>query len=604
MPNVIQLLPENVANQIAAGEVIQRPSSAVKELMENAIDAKASKIDLVIKDAGKTLIQVIDNGIGMSNEDATLSFQRHATSKIKLANDLYQVNTKGFRGEALASIAAIAQVELKTKRKEDELGFKIKIEGSNITSKENISCTTGSNISMKNLFFNVPARRNFLKSDAVETKHIIDEFQRLVLAHPEIHFTMHNNKQVVFDLPKATVKQRIINVFGKKYNERLVPVQEKTSITEISGFILKPEHSKRTRGEQFFFANNRFIKSPYLNHAVNQAFKELISKEQHPSYFIFLSIPKETIDINIHPTKTEIKFQDERSIYAIIRSTVKSSLGKYSISPSLDFNQETSFNVRPLNPGESIEPPSIKINPNYNPFKKENNISPQAIENSIDILKGADTEFSSHNEVISNDVPNQNWGGLLEAAAKENHFQLENKYIVTIVNSSLYIIDQHRAHQQVLFEQFLESLSEKKASTQQLIFPINLELSASDYQLSLELMENMKEIGFEIDDFGNRTIVINGLPAGVDQNNSKALIESFLEEFKQSSGLLKNDQEKFAWSFAKGSAIKGGRNLNNKEIKTLIDELLATKSPYVNAKGNNIISKLTLDEIVQLFNKR
>ena len=605
MPNIIQLLPENVANQIAAGEVIQRPASAVKELMENAIDAQSSKIDLVIKDAGKTLIQVIDNGAGMSSEDAELSFQRHATSKILKASDLYQVNTKGFRGEALASIAAIAQVELKTKREEDELGFQIKIEGSKTCSKEKISCTTGSNILMKNLFFNVPARRNFLKSDAVETKHIIDEFQRLVLAHPDIHFTMHNNNQIVFDLPKATVKQRIINVFGKKYNERLVPVQEKTSITEVTGFIIKPEHSKRTRGEQFFFVNNRYIKSPYLNHAVNQAFNELISKEQYPSYFIFLSIPKDEIDINIHPTKTEIKFQDERSIYAIVRSTVKSSLGKYSISPSLDFNQETSFNIPPLKDGENIQPPSIKINPHYNPFNSQSNKNPQAIENSIDILREANSEFNSNEHLSSKEPPsNLNWGGILEAAAKENYFQLENKYIITHVNSCLYIIDQHRAHQQVLYEQFLESLSDKKASTQQLIFPINLELSASDYELSLELIESMKEIGFEIDDFGNRTLVINGLPAGVDENNSKILIESFLEEFKQSSTILKNDQEKFAWSFAKSSAIKGGRNLSNMEIKTLIDELLATSSPTINAKGNKIISKLELDEIANLFNKR
>ena len=603
MANSIQLLSENVANQIAAGEVIQRPSSAVKELLENAIDAKATKIDLVIKDAGKTLIQVIDNGVGMNHKDAELCFQRHATSKIKKANDLFTISTKGFRGEALASIAAIAHVELRTKTTDAELGFQLKIEGSKVKSKEEISCSKGSNFLMKNLFFNVPARRNFLKSDAVETKHIIDEFQRIALAHTDIHFTMHNNEQLVFDLPASQVRQRIINVFGKRYNERLVPIQEKTSITEIDGYIIKPEHSKRTRGEQYIFVNNRFIKSPYLNHAINQAYQELISKDQFPSYFIFLTIPTSSIDINIHPTKTEIKFQDERSIYAIVRSTVKSSLGKYSIAPSLDFNQESSFNVTPLQPGESIEPPSIKINPNYNPFKVEKT-APRAIENSIEILKESANEFSPKQEFTSSPETQQNWGGILESTVKENYFQLDKKYIITSINSSLYIIDQHRAHQQVLYEQFLESMEEKKAATQKLLFPINIELSTSDYQLSIDLLSKMKEIGFDIDDFGNRTLVVNGIPEGADENDSKELIESFLEEFKQSAGILKNEKEKFAWSFSVSSAIRGGRELNTMEMKTLVNALLETNSPLVNAKGKKIIYQLDATQINQLFTKK
>ena len=603
MGNIIHLLPENVANQIAAGEVVQRPASAVKELLENAIDAKATKIDLVIKDAGKTLIQVIDNGSGMSPKDAELCFQRHATSKIENAADLYKVDTKGFRGEALASIAAISQVEVKTKTEKSELGFQLKIEGSSIKTKEEVSCAKGTNISMKNLFFNVPARRNFLKSDAVETKHIIDEFQRIALAHADLHFTMYNNNQLVFDLPKAALRQRIINVFGKKYNERLVPIEEQTSITEISGFIIKPEHSKKTRGEQFFFVNNRFIKSPFLNHAINQAYHELISKDQFPSYFIFLKIPKDTIDINIHPTKTEIKFQDERAIYAIVRSTVKSSLGKYSISPSLDFNQETSFNIKPLQPGQAIEPPSIKINPSYNPFK-ESKPSSQEVNQSLEILKEASGSVAEPEANLNAPSTNQNWGGILAATAKENYFQLDNKYIITSFNSSLFIIDQHRAHQQVLYEQFLASQNDKKSATQKLIFPIQIELSASDYQLSLELISTMKEIGFDVDDFGNRTLTINGIPGGVDQSNTKELIEGFLEEFKLSAGILKNEKEKFAWSFSLSSAIKAGRSLNNMEMKSLIDELLETNSPYTNAKGKKIISKFNPDEISNLFNKK
>ena len=603
MSNFIKVLPENVANQIAAGEVIQRPSSAVKELLENAVDAKATKINLVVKDAGKTLIQVIDNGNGMNQKDAELCFLRHATSKIIQSDDLFNISTKGFRGEALASIAAIAQVVLKTKTKECTLGHQLKIEGSKIKSKEQVTCAIGSNFSMKNLFFNVPARRNFLKSDAVETKHIIDEFQRIALAHTEIHFTMHNNEQLVFDLPVSPLRQRIINVFGKRYNERLVPIQENTSITDISGFIVKPEHCKRTRGEQYFFVNNRFIKSPYLNHAINQAYSELIGKDQFPSYFIFLSVPTNTLDINIHPTKTEIKFQDERSIYAIVRSTVKSSLGKYSISPSLDFDQENSFNPSPLLPGQTIVPPSIKINPNYNPFRPEKT-QPEAIENTIKILEDSSKEFSNHKELSNAKHVQQNWSGILESTLSDSFFQLEKKYIVTKIKKSLCIIDQYRAHQHVLYKQFLANMEEKKAATQKLLFPVSVELPVSDYQLSMDLLPNMKAIGFDIDDFGNKTLVINGIPEAAQENDSKLLLERFIEEFKQSAGILTNENEKFAWSFASSSAIRGGRELSNVEMESLINDLLTYDLPQTNAKGKRIFYRLDSTQINQLFSKK
>ena len=608
MGRLIQLLPEHVANQIAAGEVIQRPSSAVKELLENAVDANATKIDLVIKDAGKVLIQVIDNGRGMDPSDAEICFQRHATSKIKSSDDLFSINTKGFRGEALASIAAIAQVELKTKPKNEELGTQVNIDGSEILSCEPISCTTGTNISMKNLFYNVPARRNFLKSNAVESKHIIDEFERVALAHPEIHFTMHNNDNLVFDLPKATYRQRIVNIFGKKYNERLVPLNEKTTITEISGFILKPEFSKKTRGEQFFFVNDRFIKKSYLNHAVRNAFQELISKDQFPSYFIYLNVPKDSLDINIHPTKTEVKFQDDRAIYAIIHSTVKSSLGKYSIAPSLDFEQESSFQVPPLKKGEAIKPPSININPNYNPFEKTSSKERQAaVANSLDMMKepsfNVEEKTDAENNYAASTQLEQNWEGLTNNTIKEKIFQFQRKYIVTSLSSGIILIDQERAHHQIVYERLLQQLQDNKIETQQLAFPIQIELSNSDYELGLELLNEMKNSGIDVDDFGNNTLVINGLPVGFDINESKELIEDILENFKQNADQLNSNNENLAWTISKRGCIKSGRDLNITEMDGLINELFCCDSPYFNHKGKPIIIKLENNEIDSRFEK-
>src|SRR6202012_2929478 len=376
MSDIIQLLPDAVANQIAAGEVVQRPASAVKELIENAIDAGADKIQLILKDAGKSLIQVIDNGAGMSVTDARMCFERHATSKIRKAEDLFAIRTMGFRGEAMASIAAIAQVELKTRRHEDEVGTCITIEGSEVISQEACSANTGTSISVKNLFYNTPARRNFLKSNPVEMRYIIDELQRVALANPQIFFTLHHNGQEVYHLPGTTLKQRIIHLFGNNYNERLVPVEEDTIVVKLHGFVGKPEYAKRTRGEQFFFVNNRFIKDAYLTHAVLLAFKELLPEDTFPLYVLFIDIDPAKIDINVHPTKTEIKYQDEQTIYAIIRSAVKRSLGRYNITPSLDFDQENSIEhlVTPK-PLEEIVPPTITFNPNYNPFDTDTNLT-------------------------------------------------------------------------------------------------------------------------------------------------------------------------------------------------------------------------------------
>jgi len=431
---MIQLLPENVANQIAAGEVIQRPASAVKELLENAVDAKSKTVKLIIKDAGRTLVQVIDDGYGMDEKDAKMCFLRHATSKISNAEDLFKISSKGFRGEALSSIAAVSHVELKTKTVNNDVGVKIIIEGSEIKNTEPVAVNKGTSFSMKNLFYNIPARRNFLKSNAVETKHIIDEFQRVALAHPEVQFSMYNNEHIVFDLPESNRRQRIVNLMGKKFNERLVPIDESTTISNISGFVLKPEFSKRTRGEQFLFVNNRFIKNSSINYAINQAFKDLISKDQFPSYFIYLEVPTDSIDINIHPTKTEIKFDDERAIYAIVQSCIKNSLGKYNVSPTLDFEQETSFNVPPISDATKVYEPKIKVDPYYNPFKQNEN--KKNIEENIHFLRDNfqneldniqindkseqhDIEFESNNEKINSAI---------NAIAC---FQYKSRYIVT-----------------------------------------------------------------------------------------------------------------------------------------------------------------------------
>jgi len=502
MPDIIQLLPDSVANQIAAGEVVQRPASAVKELIENSIDAGADKIQLIVKDAGKSLIQVIDNGAGMSVTDARMCFERHATSKIRKAEDLFAIRTMGFRGEAMASIAAIAQVELKTRRHEDELGTCITIEGSEVLSQEACSANTGTSISIKNLFYNTPARRNFLKSNSVEMRYIIDELQRVALAHPEIFFTLHHNGQEVYHLPGTTLKQRIIHLFGNNYNERLVPVEEDTNVINLRGFVGKPEYAKRTRGEQFFFVNNRFIKDAYLNHAVLMAFKELLPEDTFPLYVLFIDIDPSKIDINVHPTKTEIKYQDEQTIYAIIRSAVKRSLGRYNITPSLDFDQENSIEhlVTPI-PIEEIVPPTISFNPNYNPFNNDRQVEQDA------------PVYRSSSDYRSSPIPS-NWDTLYEITKKDVNiqqqvyeeksiavdeqelnkpserqlFQLQNRFILSQIKSGFMLINQQAAHERILYERFLQQLQNHSGVSQQSLFPESVTLNSSDFELLKELL--------------------------------------------------------------------------------------------------------------------
>ncbi len=608
MSDIIQLLPDSVANQIAAGEVIQRPASAVKELLENAIDANADTISLVIKDAGKALIQVNDNGTGMSDTDARLSFERHATSKIKCSEDLFKISTKGFRGEALASIAAIAQVELKTKKENCELGTKIIVEASEVKEQEPCTTSKGTSFSLKNLFYNVPARRNFLKSNAIEIRHIIEEFQRVALVHADIAFTMYNNGNEVLNLSKGSFRQRIVGVFGSKYNEKLVPISVTTDVVSVEGFVSKPEFAKKTRGEQYFFVNDRFIKNAYLNHAVQNAFDQLLSKDQYPSYFLKLTIDPSKIDINIHPTKTEIKFEDERSIYAIIRTAVKQGLGKFNISPTLDFEQESSFNVPLFKKTDVIKAPVIKVNPNYNPFESKPLAPPvrqQSTANWESLYESFhqnSEEIIQHNEqkeeqqLISSDWENE------EQEEHNTLIQLHNKYILTQLKSGMLLIDQQRAHERILYEEFSRNLAEGKASSQKLLFPETIDFTAADAELMSELHTEIQNLGFEIKKVGNYNFKVIGIPSELKEQNIKKILERLLEQFKLNESELKlKKRENLAISMARSASIKAGKKLAFDEMKALVDQLFACDMPYSSPSGKKIVITLNLDELNQQF---
>src|SRR3954470_19385881 len=588
MSDIIQLLPDSVANQIAAGEGVQRPASAVKELVENAIDAGADKIQLILKDAGKSLIQVIDNGCGMSLTDARMCFERHATSKIRKAEDLFAIRTMGFRGEAMASIAAIAQVELKTRRHEDELGTCITIEGSEVLSQEACSANTGSSISVKNLFYNTPARRNFLKSNPVEMRHIIDEFQRIALANPQIFFTLHHDGQEVYHLPSAQLKQRIVHLFGNNYNQRLVPVEEDTTIIKLHGFVGKPEFARKTRGEQFFFVNNRFIRDAYLNHAVLTAFEELLPDDTFPMYVLFIDIDPSKIDINVHPTKTEIKYQDERSIYAIIRSAVKRSLGRYNITPSLDFDQENSIEhlITPK-PFEEIVAPVIAFNPDFNPFadKKTDRELPflrntGESRNQSPIPKNWDTlyEISKRETTIQQDLHVEKLIAVdeqeISKSSERQFFQVHNRFIMSQIKSGFMLINQQAAHERILYERFLQQLETHSGVSQQSLFPQSVTLNGADFELLRELLPDIRALGFDIREFGKNTVVVEGIPAELSNVDEHQLLEHLLEGFKNNMAILKVDKrDNLARSLARNAAIKTGTKLSLEEMNQLIDQL-------------------------------
>ncbi|MFM2134630.1 MAG: mismatch repair protein mutL [Bacteroidota bacterium] len=595
MSDIIQLLPDAVANQIAAGEVIQRPASAVKELLENAIDAGSSSIEVFVRDSGKTLLQVTDNGCGMSATDARMSFERHATSKIRSADDLFSIRTMGFRGEALASIAAVAQVELKTKRSEEEVGTLIQIEGSSVKLQEPAALPDGTTFSIKNLFYNIPARRNFLKSNPVEGRHILDEFERVALAHPQVALSLNLNGTEQYRLPISNLRQRIVNLYGSHYNERLVPVQEETTLLKVQGFVGKPEFSKKSRGEQFFFVNNRFIKDPYLHHAVSNAFQELLPADSYPSYWIYIDIDPSHIDVNIHPTKTEIKFDDERSVYAIIRASVKRSLGQYSVAPSLDFERETSFEVPHSKTFSPAVKPGITVNTDYNPFRKE--ARPASISGWEKLYEGLDrtpqdaTPYSGQGLAL----PETEKGS--GSADNKVLFQLSGSIIVCdFSGAGLLLIDQQSAHERILFERFMNA--EPSNVSQHDLFPVTLEFSSRDSATLEELLPELVAMGFDLRAFGKNSYVLHSRPVLMETGTEHQLLEQLIESYRNTQEATTDELRRpVAKAAARSLSIKRGRKLEQSEMSRLVEDLLRCDDISLGIDGKPCSWVLTKEEI-------
>jgi DNA mismatch repair protein MutL len=621
-------LPDAVANQIAAGEVIQRPASVVKELVENALDAGATDITINIKDAGKTLIQISDNGCGMSPTDARMAFERHATSKIRSANDLFCIRTMGFRGEALASIAAIADVELRTKRGDDELGTFIHIIGSEVKAQEPAGCNNGTNFMIKNLFYNVPARRKFLKANSTELKHIIWEIQRIALPNPHIKLSLHNDGNLLYDLPATNSRKRIVDVFGKTLNHSLVGVEEHTSIVKIKGFIGQPKYARKTMGEQFFFVNGRYMRHPYFHRAIMQAYEQLVPHGAYPSYFLFLELDAADIDINVHPTKTEIKFENERDIWPIIHAAVRESLGKHNVVPSIDFDQSGSIDIPvPKKSGEEIKFPEIQINPGYNPFENEKQLGGYSPFESESASSGGSSSFSSTPREKKNV---DNWEDLYEgtqlkvkpepdfqesfkssddlyAQAAEQFsgkkiLQLKQRYILTPIKSGLMVIDQKRAHERILFEQFMEVLKSDTVASQQQLFPQTIELNPADSALLKTMLEDLLSLGFDIREFGKDTFIINGTPGVLDVASPELIVEKLLEEYKNSPVDAKaKAKEQIAVSLAKASALSYGTDLKQEEVDHLIDKLFACATPNFTPDGRKVLTIIPTEDIEKSF---
>ena len=607
MTNVIKLLPDHVANQIAAGEVVQRPSSVVKELLENSIDANSTDIKLFIKNSGKTLIQVVDNGKGMSFKDARMCFERHATSKISSAKDLFSLNTKGFRGEALSSIAAISHVELKTKTKLDKLGSLIKIEGSEIKLEDSISVSDGTSLAVKNLFFNIPARRNFLKSDTVELRHIIDEFHRVVLAHPKINFSMFHNGNEIFDLRSENFRQRIIHVFGNRMNEKLVPVDENTELLKISGFVGKPEFAKKSRGEQFFFVNQRFIKSSYLNHAVISAFDGLLAPKKIPSYFLNLSVDPNSIDINIHPTKTEIKFDDEPTLYALLRAAVKHSLGQFNIAPVLDFERNSSFDTPYSSNINSFVTPKIEVDPEFNPFNKNESYNFSST-NSDDFYIGIDSKSNNKLEPLSeiefesNSIQSSIFDND-EIKNSNNTFQLLNKYILCKIKSGLMVVDQNRAHQRVLYEGFLKQFTLETPTIQNLLFPLNLNLTSDELKIIKDIEIQLKQTGFSISEYNKDGLFLNAIPVGVKESNVPSIFEELISDIKSEVPNINfSYSDLMAKLIAKSLATQNGKKLTTVEQEFIVNSLFACKEPNLSPSNKRIFITIEISDLDSKFN--
>ncbi|MFZ0283273.1 MAG: DNA mismatch repair endonuclease MutL [Bacteroidales bacterium] len=591
MPDIIKLLPDSVANQIAAGEVIQRPASVVKELMENSVDAGAKSIRVIIRDSGKTLIQITDDGTGMSETDARLSFERHATSKITSAMDLFAIKTKGFRGEALASIAAVSMVELKTRKEGSDTGTLIVISGSRVEKQEPCSCPTGSGFSVKNLFFNIPARRKFLKTDNTEMRHIITEFQKIVIAHPGIRFTLFHNDNEIYNLGPGNLRQRVVGVFGRPINNDLISLDTETTLITIRGFIGKPENARRSYNEQFFFVNNRFMKHPYFHKAVIEAYQNILPADTVPSYFIFMEIDPASIDINIHPTKTEIKFEDERAIWQILMASVREALGRFNIVPSLDFENEELVEI-PIRSTRQMMPdaPVIEVDANYDPFSGEENPKSQK-----DVFERFERENVSNWERLYTAIERENT--TTSTGQERKFFQVKNKYIVCPVKSGLMIIDQKRAHERILFEKYLEKLNHNQSVSQVELFPVSIELNPADIFILKEIQEYIRLLGFNIIYSGN-TISITGRPAENSSSDPVEMLEILLEEYKKTkSDPSTGVREKIAAAMAEAAAIPYGKALLKNEMEEIFDVLFACKAPNYSPKGNPVINIFTLEEI-------
>jgi DNA mismatch repair protein MutL len=595
--NKIALLPDHVANQIAAGEVVQRPASVVKELLENAIDAGATRIVLSVKDAGKTLISMTDNGRGMSPFDARMCFERHATSKITSADDLFKLTTKGFRGEALASIAAVAQVELKTRQEEDIVAQRIVIEGGKFIIQEECQSPKGSFISVKNLFFNIPARRNFLKNDQVEQKHIIDEIERVALPHADVHFIFHSNGNELLNLPPGNLIQRIKSLLGNYIQKELVPVNEDTPYVRITGYTALPECAVKTRKEQYIFVNDRFIKNPFLNHAIYEAYRELISHQSHPRFFIFLKVNPSDIDINIHPTKTEVKFTDDKTIYMLLSSSIKRALGKANAAPSLDFESEMSFS--PVDPLRVPSAPKISYNENYNPF------NPAPPTDTLDKTNRRHWEtlyegFSGSNKP----EPQQQADPVLRETVEFNPIQLNNKYIVAIQDNNVLIVDQQRAHERILYEHYKATKEETKLPAQQLLFPEQLELSVNDFILIKGLIGEFKNLGFDLEIFGKNSIVVNGIPADLQDLNIPATVEGILETYRLNTIDAKVEQhDNLCRAVARNTCIRNGKTLDLSEMKQLLSELMRCENPLYTAGGKTVMMHVDYPDIEKFFRR-
>lgn len=605
MTDIIHLLPDNIANQIAAGEVIQRPGSAVKELLENAVDAGADEIRLIINDAGKSLVQVIDNGKGMSETDARMAFERHATSKIRNIDDLFKIKTMGFRGEALASIAAVAQVELKTKREEDASGTYIEIENSKVKKQEPIAFNQGTSIAMKNLFFNVPARRNFLKSNTAELRHIVDEFIRVAMAFPDIFFSLQSNGQEVFHLEIGSLKQRIVQILGNNYNAKLVSVQEQTDYLNIMGFVGKPETAKKTRGDQYIFVNNRFIKSAYLNHAIMNAFSEMIPKDSFPTYALFIDLDPGQLDINVHPTKQEIKFEDDKIVYAFVQAAVKHALAQFSITPTLDFDLDP--NIQGLDavskPMTTEQKSSTASSSLYKTFSQKNQA--HFVERNSDLKHWKDFYETPSEQNTSPDLSIPAVPSLhKEYESEQPMMQLHQTYIVVQREDGFLLVHQQNAHERILYERYTHAVAGKPIATQQSLFPATIELSAPDAVILQELLPDMKELGYQLEPFGQNTFVVQGTPADVNNGSEKGAIEKILEQYKHFSNDLKySKREKLLRSMSLQNAIKAGIQLTQKEMQGLVNDLFACETANTTPNGKPTYMTFQKNEMDKMFGR-